>query len=740
MQRRAQISRPAVKTAAKSNVVVRRAAPAKPAVKAATPARKLAPQQARLEVECDRCPEKCTPACSPPPSCDPSPPCDDHGRDHRPRRHPKDRHDKKPCNPEVITFDCDCEVIHFHCINLENQDDQDRIEEALGTVEEIRQCVRVRCPSDSTPTIDIEVVEPEQPATQNGGLYTQIRVFRVEACDSVAFFTRTVTYTVNDGTGPIIVILPLIQNIPGAQVCDNDPQTPAPPNPDRRCECIFLGCNPSEREISAALGSAVVDRCGKVYDTNTTDTRIDGCFKSRTRTFRAKDECGNRSQACRIVRWIDDTLVPTVTLNEVPRDIQNAFPDVDFSGTEIDLGCNPLNAFVPPSPYAGPPNTAAARLQALINAILGTVSVDEVCGFEITPRDIEDGDGCCRFSRTRSWVAEDLCGNDSELVARTVSWKIDEEPPIFQCRDQDIDIECGESVEDAFEAAAPDVFDRCDGDEAEVTYVPSGPVAGPGGTQVYTRTYTATDLCGNSETFVQTVTVGSCNDPRPNISGCTQTFWRSEAGQLRWNQELDYVPQQMPVGSRLITSTNVWTYFGIAPLSGLNNPLSALDALSITGGNCRALLRQGVSALLSAAAFGLAYDYPAAVTGTTAAQKWVSLYNLIKTTLSNGVAGACANLAARLETSNNNSQGGVCNNLPTAPINGGGGGVVALKKGLKQAAPVKKAAAPAPKPVLKKAVAPKPAPVKKEIAKPGPLGERKAAVAPTRRSFLPTNQ
>ena len=848
MQRRAQISRPAVKTAAKSSTVVR-----KPAA------------QAGRQVGCasGRC-DSPAPSYEPGPICSPTPSCNDHHshdkHSHKDRRS-HDHHQKKPCNPETITFDCDCTPVHLPCLDLDNQRDIDSLEEALGTIEEIEDCVRTKCPAGGSSTVTVEIVLPEREPTRNGGLYTQVRVFKVTACDgaacgnSTATFEKIVTYTINDRTGPVIIISPHISTYAN-QLC-------RPGHQEDDCECIDLGCNPTEAEIKRALGTATVDRCGKLYEPETTREQSDGCYKWKTRTWCAKDECGNKSTACRTVRWSDDTIKPVIVLRPRPAEFIRLFPDVDLTNDTYDLGCNPEDRV----------NAQWPTLDAIINEALGFAAAEDLCGAPIRVRDGPLVGTCCFFSKTRTFSSTDACGNKSIRKTVTVTYKQDREGPLIQCPPDkylpDCDID-EEDVWDLFEN--PDIFDACDGDidadSDQVTVVRSGPETDDDGNTVYTQTWTAVDSCGNeSDEVTQTITVASCDSPTelavncgphqtgecdsvptadnfrpitladlvgfptapfsafevdyslirsrnsaPNATeyyrtvtvsypkinpqyvtecvqkifvtacedetpgGCSQSFWACHPE--LWDAINDEIAQAAGFGAEV----NFWTYIGptVTPIVGLED-LTMFEAVALTGGNCRALIRQGVAALLNAAAFPDTYNFPGATTDVT------SLKELIRLTLAANNGQGCATLANTLDQANgqahgNANDGTICLQIdgviipPTYPphtkpphhlklapkkaVAPAKKQAAPLKKAVvpkkaaapvakkvvvpvkKAVAPVKTVAAPAKKAVPKKTVAPvrkATAPVpKKVVVKAGPLGQRVAQVA-VRKSFAPSN-
>jgi hypothetical protein len=85
--------------------------------------------------------------------------------------------------------------------------------------------------------------------------------------------------------------------------------------------------------------------------------------------------------------------------------------------------------------------------------------------------------------------------------------------------------------------------------------------------------------------------------------GCTPGFWKTHPE--IWD---GIAPDGVNAG--FTTGTDFFAYFGITPgTCGLPNTLTMLGAVSLQGGHCRALARQGVAALLSAAAF-TDYQFP----------------------------------------------------------------------------------------------------------------------------------
>jgi hypothetical protein len=276
---------------------------------------------------------------------------------------------------------------------------------------------------------------------------SQTRTFVArDACGNTASTSRTVTWT-SDNTPPSITA-----NGTG----------------------LSLGCNPSAGDINAALGSAsATDACGP-----TTVTQSDGsvgstgCGRSQTRTFTAKDGCGNTATTSRTATWTADVTPPSLVTGGCP----------------TSLGCNPVASD--------------------INCALGTASATDACGPATTTQ--SDGSvqstGCSR-SQTRTWVARDACGNTA-TASRTATWIVDLTAPVFTTCPASVDIDCGVAVPTA---ATPSATDAC-GTPTVTAGSGTDNVAdcATGFSRVVTRSWIARDACGNTSSCSQTIRVRCC--------------------------------------------------------------------------------------------------------------------------------------------------------------------------------------------------------------------------------------
>lgn len=465
---------------------------------------------------------------------------------------------------------------------------------------------------------------------------------------------------------------------------------------------IDLKCNPTEAAIEEALGDATAtDNCGFVDITKSDYTFTDSCMNFTTRTFTAEDDCGNTSTISRTVKWKVDNDKPVITAtgtpldgvlgcNPTPQEIDDAlgvgtftdncdgnitasfsdgqviargcgrsqtrtwiakdscdnvalpvqrtatwtidetppvFDGVDGNGwfPDVDLGCNPTR-------------------DAII-AALGTASATDTCSTpDITYTDYTV-EYICAKSITRTFTAEDKCKNKS-YAYRKVLWKDDTTKPVINAG-IDKFIGCGVPV--VFDQ--PTFSDNCGG-TPDLSFVDTVV------DNVHTRCWTATDECGNSSTDCQVITV----DPNCGIcyKGCSKGFWNNPNGKPLWEPN-----GKIAIIAGFNTGSSFYAVFnlGNASVCGLDYPMTMLQALTLNANqSCQNLARQAVAALLNAAAFGAAYQYPMGAHD----------FNSLKTLIRLAFLGTppnytdkcnCNTLAGLLNVANNHEANGVCEAL-----------------------------------------------------------------------------
>jgi hypothetical protein len=196
------------------------------------------------------------------------------------------------------------------------------------------------------------------PVGTTGCQRSQTRTWNVsDACGNAAApVTRTVTWT-EDTQAPVITATGTTLN---------------------------LGCNPTDAQIEAALGSATAtDNCGSVTPTPATSTvSVNGCVRTQTRTWNVSDACNNAAVAVtRIVTWTVDVTPPV--MSATPASIQAA--------------CVTLFADLP---WQAPTWTDACGAVTLVSVVT-------------TPNAQQNS---CPAVYTRTWTVRDACNNQASFT------------------------------------------------------------------------------------------------------------------------------------------------------------------------------------------------------------------------------------------------------------------------------------------------------------------------------------
>ena len=246
-----------------------------------------------------------------------------------------------------------------------------------------------------------------------------------------------------------------------------------------------LGCNPTG--VPAAGTATATDVCG----TPTISSQLgaitsDGCLRFQTRTYTATDGCGNSSTCLQAFSWTVDTAPPTFT----------------FCPAGSNLGCNP----------SGVPAAGAATA----TDVCGTPTITSALGAMTS-------DGCLRF-QTRTYTATDGCGNSSTCL-QAFSWTVDTAPPTFTSCPAGSNLGCNPSGVPA--AGAATATDVC-GTPTITSAL--GLITSNACMRSQTRTYTATDGCGNTATCAQVF--NWTEDITPPVITCPASVNVSCSGQV----------------------------------------------------------------------------------------------------------------------------------------------------------------------------------------------------------------
>ncbi len=222
--------------------------------------------------------------------------------------------------------------------------------------------------------------------------------------------------------------------------------------------------------VPDAASPTASDNCDPTVSIIYNETRTDGsCADSYTlnRTWTATDECGNSKTKTQIIT-VEDTTQPT--LSGVPSDVTVACESV---------------------PSAASP-TASDNCDPTVSIVYNETRTDGSCTDS--------------YTLTRSWTATDECGNSkTETQIITVE---DNTQPTLSGVPSDVTVEC-ESVPSA---ASPTASDNCDA-TVSIVYNESRTDGSCADSYTLTRSWTATDECGNSKTETQIITVADNTNP-----------------------------------------------------------------------------------------------------------------------------------------------------------------------------------------------------------------------------------
>ncbi|MFN8775698.1 MAG: hypothetical protein ACK5XV_02940, partial [Flavobacteriales bacterium] len=202
-------------------------------------------------------------------------------------------------------------------------------------------------------------------------------------------------------------------------------------------------------------------------NTNCADLEVD-CETETTYLWRAEDACGNNTFASQTITMVDTT-----------------GPVFDNCPANVTIECG---TDLPAVPVV----TATDACSATIITYLGQSSINYT--------------NPCEGTLTRTWAADDECGNRTFCV-QTITI-VDSTAPVFSFTPADATYECNEDII----IETPTAIDACLGPVdvvvTEETIAGSCP-------QEYTimRTFTATDNCSNVNTVEQIITVNDTTAP-----------------------------------------------------------------------------------------------------------------------------------------------------------------------------------------------------------------------------------
>ena len=382
-----------------------------------------------------------------------------------------------------------------------------------------------------------------------------------DECDNS--FTKTATLTIIDDTAPELA------NIPA----------------DITAECDEVPAEPTD--ITAT------DACDNNVTVDFDEARTDGiCQDAYTlvRTWTATDECGNSTQAQQVIT-IQDSTDPV--LANVPADITAECDDIPAEATDVTAtdNCDDNveiefveertngdceDSYTLTRTYTATDNcgntTQAVQTITVIDStdpVLANVPADETVECTDIPAeatnvtatdncddnvDVEfaeertDGDCSDSYTLIRTWTATDNCGNTT-LGIQTIIVQ-DNTDPVLANIPADVTAEC-----DAIPAEATNITatDNCD-DNVDIDFTEERANGSCEDEYTLTRTWTATDNCGNSTQGIQVITIQdstipvfdniptdmqvACDEVMPDVPNVTATDNCDADVNIRFTEEI----------------------------------------------------------------------------------------------------------------------------------------------------------------------------------------------------------
>ena len=339
---------------------------------------------------------------------------------------------------------------------------------------------------------------------------TVTRIYQAtDACGNYANVTQTIA--VNDTVAPVI--------------------TSSPGNITVEC----IGDIPP-----ADIGNVTAtDNCGNVTVIHVVDVD-DGntCPKTVTRIYQATDACGNYANVTQTIA-VNDTVAPVITSspgnitveciadippadignvtatdncgnvtvihvvdvndgNTCPRIVIRVYKATDYCGNSANVTQTiTVNDTVAPVITSSPGNVTVECIGDVPPPDIGNVTATDNCGNVTVTHvgDADDGSTCPKII-TRTYQATDKCGNYANV---TQAIAVDDSiAPVITCA-ANVTIECDETT-DPSKTGNATATDNCDTD-VEVSYSDTSD-GGPCPESI-TRTWTATDDCGNAAQCIQ---------------------------------------------------------------------------------------------------------------------------------------------------------------------------------------------------------------------------------------------
>ena len=344
------------------------------------------------------------------------------------------------------------------------------------------------------------------------GVWTRVYT-ATDDCGNTA--TDTQTITIVDTTAPVIT-------------CADDTEI----------DCIDADIAPAITGFTTAT-----DNCGDATVAYSDVFSTNECPVILTRTWTATDECGNTSMCEQTITIYDETAPEINAPDDITIDCEDSTAPGNTGAATATDACSGLNVTFVDGPMTGSCPYTFVRTWTAVDGCENSMSADQVitivdetaptlvegpadteveCTEELpAPVEPEFADNCddildismstsenaldCGYEVIRTWTATDECGNTG-TYSQTITI-VDNNAPTFSNVPADMDAECDNIPDVVFPAA----MDACDDDVNIVLTEVENHVNDC--ELIITRTWVATDNCGNSNSVSQVITVTDSTSP-----------------------------------------------------------------------------------------------------------------------------------------------------------------------------------------------------------------------------------
>lgn len=312
-----------------------------------------------------------------------------------------------------------------------------------------------------------------------------------------------VNFTASDGCGSTITFT--------AAVTITDNQMPSIDDPalSQTVDCDDPTAISYADWLASHGGASASDQCTPITDADWTTNVISdtpGCGTTFVRTveFTVTDACGNSNVTTATYSLLDD-MPPAIVPG--PNDL------TESCGGDDQLA---LNNWIDNIGGAMASDNCGNVTWTTFNYTTSTGATGDniLVGDQASYPQIVSGS--CNFTVNVEWEVRDDCGNTAHTIAEFTLE--DNQGPVFSNVPASTSVECNNVPS----VSTPTIMDSCDPNPT-LDFMETNQPGNCLGSYTLTRTWTATDDCGNTTTAVQTITVDDTTPPAFNNQPTNQT-------------------------------------------------------------------------------------------------------------------------------------------------------------------------------------------------------------------------